>query len=478
MSENTRITTSQIQKNIFLSLFVQIVSLLISVLLNLIVPKFIDELQYAYWQMFVLYIGYVGVLHFGLLDGIVLRYSQYDYEQLDKERIRSQFKILLFSTGVMSVLGIVVASLFLPVITKTVVILVSIGIVTKNFLTYNSYSFQITNRINKYAVLTITQRVTQGVIVAAALILGGGRFEWFCIAELLGDVVANALGCIFNKGMYFGKSIPFKDALKEWKINVGSGILLLLANWSAMLLVGSAKMVVQWKWDEFTFGKVAFAFSISNLFLVFINAISVVLFPSLKRMEEDKLPTLYGQIRGIISPLLFIAMLAYFPGAWLLNMFMPNYSASLVYLGTLLPIIIYSSKVSLLTNNYLKAYRKEKFMLIVNAISIAVAFVSFAVCAYVFNSLTAVLVCTVGAIMLNSVLSEIVVMKTIKANFIGDFIVEFIMTAAFIVIANTLPLWWACGAYALALLAYLVYNGKRLTPIFNRVKDILRRKTK
>ena len=33
------------------------------------------------------HVGYVGVLHFGLLDGIVLRYSQYDYDELDKPRI-------------------------------------------------------------------------------------------------------------------------------------------------------------------------------------------------------------------------------------------------------------------------------------------------------------------------------------------------------------------------------------------------------
>ena len=78
----------QIAKNVSLSLFAQFVSLAVSFIMGLIVPKFIDEYQYAYWHTFLLYVSYVGVLHFGLLDGIVLRYSQYEYEELDKKQYR------------------------------------------------------------------------------------------------------------------------------------------------------------------------------------------------------------------------------------------------------------------------------------------------------------------------------------------------------------------------------------------------------
>ena len=104
------IKKKSITVNVIISLIVQIVSLLVSFIVSFLVPKFIDEYQYAYWQTYILYVGYVGVLHFGLLDGIVLRYSQYDFDQLDKERIRSQFKILLSSTGMMSFGAILIGS--------------------------------------------------------------------------------------------------------------------------------------------------------------------------------------------------------------------------------------------------------------------------------------------------------------------------------------------------------------------------------
>ena len=89
------ITSKKLAKNLIFSVVAQIISVITSFVLGFVVPKFIDEYQYSYWQTYMLYVGYVGVLHFGLLDGIVLRYSQYDYNDLDKPRIRSQFQLLL-----------------------------------------------------------------------------------------------------------------------------------------------------------------------------------------------------------------------------------------------------------------------------------------------------------------------------------------------------------------------------------------------
>ena len=196
-----KITAKRFTSNVIISLTVQVISLAVGFLLNLIVPRFIDEYQYAYWQSYVLYVGYVGILHFGLLDGLVLRYSQYDYEELDKARVRSQFVILLLFTAMLAVISIIVALIALSGPARYVVIFVGIGIISKNFHTYNSYTFQITNRINKYAVIVIAQRVSYGAIVAVLLLLKVNDFRYYCMAELGGDVVAILLAMIFNKGM-------------------------------------------------------------------------------------------------------------------------------------------------------------------------------------------------------------------------------------------------------------------------------------
>ena len=91
---STMVSFRQIRRNIGLSIFAQAISLIVSFIMNLILPKYISEYQYAYWHTYLLYVGYVGIFHFGLLDGIMLRYASFDYKELDKPRIRSQFRIL------------------------------------------------------------------------------------------------------------------------------------------------------------------------------------------------------------------------------------------------------------------------------------------------------------------------------------------------------------------------------------------------
>ncbi|MDE7083209.1 MAG: hypothetical protein K2O89_05885 [Clostridia bacterium] len=463
------ITTKKFAKNVVMSIVAQIISLAVSFVLTLILPKYIDKFQYSYWQTYILYVGYVGVLHFGLLDGLVLRYSKFDYEELDKARLRSQFIILLIFTSAITLITTAVSLLALGAPLEIIFILVAVGIVTKNLVTYSSYMLQITNRINKYVILTIAQRLTYGLVVVVLIACKVNDFIWYCVADLCGDAVGIVIGVIFNKGLFFGKAIPLKEAFKELKVNVLAGIILMLANWSAMLMIGSAKMIVQWHWDELVFGKVSFSFNVSNVFLVFVTAISVVLFPSLKRIDQEKLPSMYKTIRGILSPLLFFMMIFYFVGSWLLKMWLPDYEISLYYLGIFLPIIIFSSKVSLLTNNYLKVYRKEKLMLLVNAISIAVGAVLFTLCAFVFDNLTAMLGCVVFVIMLNSVLSEICVLKTIHVKIIKDFIIEAVMTVAFILCATLLSLWIGLAVYCGVFAVYAAINYKSIINLFRKV---------
>lgn len=457
-----KITTKKFAANVIISIAAQIISLAVGFVLNLVVPKFIDNYQYAYWQAYTLYVGYVGILHFGLLDGLVLRYSQYDYEELDKARIRSQFMLMLVFTSALAILTSAVALLAVDGVPKIIVVLVSVGIVTKNLVTYTSYSFQITNRISKYAVLIIAQRLIYGVIAAILLACKVNDFYWYCLADIAGDLTSFFMASFFNKGMYFGKTIKLKETLKEAKINVGAGIILMLANWSAMLMVSGAQMIVQWNWGDLVFGKVALAFRVLNLFLTFITAASVVLFPSLKRLDNDKLPSLYKNIRSVLSPFLLFCLILYFPGCWILQRWLPDYADSTVYLGTLLPIILFTSKVSLLTNNYLKAYRKEKAMLLANLVSVALGAALFLSFSFGLNNLDALLISIVAVIAFNSVISEIIVLKIIKVRIVADFIIELLMVAGFILFVRFLDFWWGCLAYFVLYLIYCALNYKTI----------------
>lgn len=466
-----QITAKKLAKNMIVSVAAQAVTLLVSFILYLVVPRYVSEYTYSYWQMYMLYIAYVGVLHFGLLDGLVLRYGAYDYNELDRSRIRSQFMMLLFMLSCFAVLLGVTSLFVFEGERRFVFLLVAVGIVTKNLATYNSYIFQITNRIERYAAVTIVQRGFFGLISVALLLGNVDYFVWYCVADIAGDLLGFALGVLFNRAqVYFGRGIPRREFMEETKANLSAGILLMLANWSSVLLIGSARMITEWRWGELVFGKVSFAFSLTNVFLTFVTAVSVVLFPSLKRLDREKLPEMYGNIRKAISLFMCFALVMFFPGSYIVEKWIPAYAVSLQYLAILVPIVVFSSKVNLLTNNYLKVYRKEKSMLLVNLVSVALGAGLFFASAYLFDDLNILLYSVVVAIVFNSVLSEIVVMKLIGKRFYVSIFLEVAMAAGFIAIAVLLPLWWGMLAYFLLFLVYCALHYKTIAALLRKFR--------
>ena len=428
------VSAKRIKRNVMLSVAAQAGSLLVGFVLNLVVPKFIDELNYSLWQAFVLYLTYVGILHFGLLDGLMLRYAQDDYEELDKERISSQFQVLLGMTSLFCLIGIGIAC-FLTGPAQWILIYVSLGIVTKNVFTFNSYLLQVTNRINGYARLFIAQRISFGLLAVLLLVAGVGDFRWFCIVDLLGDVIGCLICLPLNRGLYFTRVQNRGLFREETAENIRCGISLLLANWASMFLLGSARMVIQWRWDILLFGKISFAFSLTNLVLALITAVSVVLFPSLKRMPEENLPAFYQRMRGVLMPFLLVCIWLYFPGCWLLEQWLPKYAESLKYLGMLMPLIVYSSMIGLMTNNYLKAYRMEGTLRRINLISLAVGIVGFLFFAYVLGSEEGVVLWAVAVTAARAIVSEWKVSQRLGLDFRKLQLLELLVSVVFVLIA-------------------------------------------
>lgn len=456
-----------------LSVVAQAVSVLIGFILNLIVPKFISESDYSLWQSYLLYSQYLGILHFGLMDGIVLRYSQFDYDELDKTMIRSQYRKIMQLDLLLSAALLVISCFLLIDERRILCILLTCTICIEITFNYISFTFQITNRISNYVAYIAIYRVIYCFLVVGILATGQSSYVWFCLAYLLADIaVILFFGMKYSRELLIGPLLHRTQLMPELKATLSAGVWLMLSSYAANFLVGSGKMMIQWRWGRLVFGKVSLAFSLTSFFQQFVTAISVVLFPSIKRIDTGKLPEMYRWIRQGISPLLFIAMLLYYPGCIMLRLWLPEYTASTQYLGILLPLIIYTSKVSLLTNNYLKAYQKERLMLHINAICVALGLALFALGAWVFNSLTTVLLFVVATVMLRSVVSELAVMRIINVNLRREFFIELAMTAIFIAGAYLLPDGWGAAMYAVVLTMYLFCKRGELLEIVRILRQI------
>lgn len=453
------VSKSLSKRNIAYSVFAQVVSLSVSFLMGLIVPKAIPELQYAYWQAYILYINYTGVFHFGILDGFALRFAQYDYCELDKQRARSLFLcVLLIESGLATCLAIFSCTSVDAVAYKHVFMFVAVGLITKNIYAYSSFLLQITNQISRYSRLVISHRLVYGAFVVLFLCTGAERFEVYCLADLTSDLFAIIYCMCICKAAFFGKIPPWSVAKREINESFFSGVKLMIANFTAMQIISSAKMLIQWHWGDLVFGQMAFSFSLASIFLTFVSAISVVLFPALKRMKDNEYSEFYAEMRRISSGFLFGALLLYFPGYFILGKWLPTYSSSLSSWGILLPYIVFSARINLLTNNYLKAYRKEKLMLNINIVFSIASFLLYVFCAYVLDSILLVLISVVLSIVLISIVSELIVGRLIGISLLKSVFADILLALAFFISANLMDKLYGFVMYGVAFIVYLWFD--------------------
>lgn len=291
-------------KNLSYTVTANFATLGISILLNLFVPKLLGVTEYSYWQLYVFYSSYVGFLHFGWIDGIYLKIGGENYDDLDKKSLGSQFWYLmlleLFISGIV-ILGVIT---FEPQTEQSSILaLTAIESIVVIGKTYVLYIFQSTNRIKEYAQLSRNDRYIYILFLGVYFFTGGRNFYWLIVIDIFSKLLMTLWGVIQIKDMVTTKVLPLKGLASDILDNINIGSKLMLSNVASMLILGTIRFFVQHKWSIETFGKLSFTLSISNMFLTFINAVGVVMFPLLRRTNQNKLPNLFIILRSLFVAL-------------------------------------------------------------------------------------------------------------------------------------------------------------------------------
>ncbi len=459
-------------KNLTYTFASNILSLLISVAIAFVIPKLISVEQYGYYQLYTFYIGYVGVSYLGLCDGFYLRIGGKYYDDLDKSLYCTQFRLLGMFEIIVYAFIFCGSLLFVVDANKqyviTFVCIAAVGICLRWFIIF---ILQATARIKEYAILTIIERLLY-VLVAVPMVLAGYRgFEMLVVVDVAAKYISLLLGVWFCRDMIHAKSLPIKSVLPEVRENISVGFKFMLASLSDMLIIGVVRFGVQSYWDIATFSKVSVTLTVSNLVMTAINAIAVVMYPTLRRTSEERLPSLYSIMRIVLVGFAFGALILYYPIQRILTAWLPQYAESLRYAAILFPICMYQSKMSLLVNTYYKTLRLENLLMKCNMVALLLSVVCTVISTLVLNSVTAAILSILLVLIFRCILSELLLAKHIAIDVKKDIVIELIMTAAFI-ICN-----WFFGlagmlAYAACYLVYLLLKRGDLKETFTFVKSM------
>ena len=465
-----------ILKNFSYSLSANFISLLISTFVILIVPKIIGVEEYGYWQLYIFYSSYVGFLHFGWNDGIYLRYGGEEYSNLDKKIFYSQFYSLVILQTIIALILSIGTIFFISDADKTFIfIMIAVQLIIVNSRYMLLFILQSTNRIKDYSITTIIDRTIYLALIVTLILAGVSDYYLLIFADLLGKSLSLFYAMYLCKDIVFKKISNFTNIFDEAIESIKAGIKLMLSNIANTLIIGVVRFGIERNWNVSTFGKVSLSLSVSNMFMIFINALGLVIYPVLRRIGEKYLIQIYYVMRNFLMTFSLGILILYMPIKETLSLWLPNYAESLNYLGLLLPIVIYESKMSLLINTYMKALRLENTMLKFNALTMVISVVFTWINAFWFQNLNLTVLSIVLLISFRGIISEFILSYRLNISIVKDVLLESVMTIIFIYSGWFVNSVWTPIIYGLFYLAYIYIKRKDLKNSIQFITNLLKK---
>ncbi|MEG1179195.1 MAG: hypothetical protein RR911_03655 [Oscillospiraceae bacterium] len=469
MDSNDLIRSST--KKIFMTVFTQVVILILSVITGFILPQKMGPDNYGYWQVYLFYLAYINVFGLGFNDGLALFYGGYEYKNLPFKKIRSAMKLFYIYLIIITVVGwsvtLLIENSVYQRIYQALVLNIPITCIQCVILT----TFLAVNKTGIYNIVNILLKVLSVVFyifLLASNIISPIKMIY---ADLIARTIITVICMILGREFLFGKALPFREGINELKEKSYSGFKITIAIIASMIIPVLGRTIIEANETITTYGIYSFSMSLLTIIMTFTTTAGLVVFPLLKRLRENVLPNYYVKFAFICDSLIYLALIAYIPLLLIVKGIMIEYIPSLNYLYILLAMCLPLGKMQLLITPYYKAFRMEKQFLIANILGVASMFViTFAMYKF-FDSITAVAICTTVVLTLWTFATEFYLSK--KKNIevkIQNTVIQAVMMLIFIISGYFKDPLLFVVIYLPAIVIYFIYNRQKIKGILKQLK--------
>lgn len=459
------------KKNLVYTLSSQGVSIILGILKVLILPFILGIEEFGYWQVYLLYVGYLGILSFGFNDGIMLKYGSLNNNQLPKPLLRSSIQIFFFFQ---LFIGSLIGVIFLLETNPNKLFaffFVAINIPIVGLTGVLNYILQSTNQLKKFSILFIIDKV---IVIIAILImwkLNVGNFQMIILFDTVSKAIALFIMMYYCRDLFKGKKVKFNEGYLEFKQSILVGIKVMVSNFLSMLILGYSMFLIERSRGIEEFSVYSFSITTTNLILVFSTALGTVIFPFISRRSEDLNKEIFSIISKLSSFAIIFLYIIYFPIRFIIETFLIEFQAALTYLPFIYLFIFSQSKMQLLINPYYKRLREETEMLYANLKVFIVSFLLVSVTFIIYKSILIVVVCIALSMFLRLILSELYLKKKldIQKNIFSLF--DIISILVFLICASQPDVYIGFLLYMLFLTILIIYKKERIISLYKQVTN-------
>ena len=254
---------------------------------------------------------------------------------------------------------------------------------------------------------------------------------------------------------------PLSQTLREMIDNMSFGWTLTLSNIVSTLVLGVGRFFIKNEWDIITFGKVSLALSMSLFMIMLITQLGLTLFPYIRKADEEKRKSVFSTLNGLLSMMFYLTFIIYFPIAFIVRVWLPQYTDSVNFMSILCGICLFEGKMSMLCITYLKCFNEQRLLLKINIMTVAISFLLAVLSSVVFHNLTMAIYSMIIAVAFRCVISILFLQKRMGMGHGYTVVIQDLaMIFVFLVFQSLLPEWLSLVSITLLLSVLYIYRRK------------------
>src|SRR5574344_414944 len=216
-ADSVKIKERHFFRSTFFVLLSQALIFVSGILVGFLLPKIFGTTNFGYFKTFTLYIAYVGVLHFGFIDGIYLKYGGKEFSEIPQERFRTYTRFLMLLELGISLMGLVISLIFLQSEYRFIFAMVAIYSLIFNMINYFQVISQITFKFSIFSLLSTLQAMFSILLVGTLFLIYkiegsvGVPFEIYVLLYNFAFLLILLIYVYVYRKLVFGKQSSLKS---------------------------------------------------------------------------------------------------------------------------------------------------------------------------------------------------------------------------------------------------------------------------
>lgn len=325
---------------------------IVSVVVGFVVPSILTIEGYANLKTYTLYITYIGLFHFGFIDGLYIKYGGKNKDDINISILKGEHLFLIVSQLIITFLGVLIY-----IFSKDfLVLLLSISILPLNLLNFHKQFNQSIGEFNVFArILNIYSIFYIILNLLFVFVFKINNYIFYCIINILSNLFAMVYSEILYKKYTKNNKLEIKkDDIKK---TINCGFFIMIGNLIAILLYAIDKWFIKLFFTTIDFSYYSFAISMFNIVIILLNSISITFYNVFAKNKND------SYVKKIKNNVLLIGSYSssiYFILVFIINSFLKKYIPSLTIISLTFSTFPYLFIIKAIYVNLYKTRNLEK----------------------------------------------------------------------------------------------------------------------